>query len=60
MTEISIRDHTADGSLVYYTITVTTDNGTDWIYDGHATSLDGAFQCIAHNLKWDCPESANA
>jgi hypothetical protein len=53
MTEISIRDFTAEGSLAYYTITVTTDNGTDWIYDGHATSLDGAFKCIAHNLKWD-------
>lgn len=58
MTEISIRDLTSEGSLVYYTIIVTTSDGGDWIYDGHATSLDGAFQCIAHNLKWDCPEVA--
>ena len=56
MTEISIRDYTVEGSLVYYTITVTTGNGNDWIYDGHATSLDGAFQCIDHNLKWDYRE----
>jgi hypothetical protein len=60
MTEISIRDLTSEGSLVYYTIIVTKSNGEEWIYDGHATSLDGAFQCIAHNLKRDYPESANA
>ena len=48
MTEISIRDYTAEGSLAYYTIQV-----GDWIYDGHATTLDGAFKMITHNLKWD-------
>jgi hypothetical protein len=48
MTEISIRDYTAEGSLAYYTIRV-----GDWIYDGHATTLDGAFKMITHNLKWD-------
>lgn len=53
MTEISIRDHTAEGSLVYYTITVTSDKGKDWIYDGHATSLKGAYEMIEHNLKYD-------
>ena len=58
MTEISIRDLTSEGSLAYYTITVTTSDGNDWIYDGHATSLDGAFQCIAHNLERDYPEEA--
>lgn len=60
MTEISIRDLTSEGSLAYYTIIVTKSNGNDWIYDGYATSLDGAFQCIDHNLKWDYRESANA
>jgi hypothetical protein len=53
MTEISIRDHTTEGSLVYYTITVTSGEGNDWIYDGDATSLAGAFEMIAHNLKYD-------
>lgn len=48
MTEISIRDYTAEGSLAYYTIQV-----GDWIYDGHATTLDGAFRMITHNLKFD-------
>lgn len=48
MTEISIRDYTAEGSLAYYTIQV-----GDWVYDGHATTLDGAFKMITHNLKWD-------
>ena len=48
MTEISIRDYTTEGSLAYYTIQV-----DDWIYDGHATTLDGAFKMITHNLKWD-------
>jgi hypothetical protein len=38
MTEISIRDLTAEGSLAYYTIKV-----DDWIYDGYATTLEGAF-----------------
>lgn len=58
MTEISIRDHSAEGSLVYYTITLTKSDGEEWIYDDAATTLDGAFQCIAHNLKWDCPGEA--
>lgn len=48
MTEISIRDYTTEGSLAYYTIQV-----GDWIYDGHATTLDGVFKMITHNLKWD-------
>ena len=48
MTEISIRDYTTEGSLAYYTIQV-----GDWIYDGHATTLDGAFKMITHNLKFD-------
>ena len=48
MIEISIRDLTAEGSLAYYTIKV-----DDWIYDGYATTLEGAFTMIAHNLKYD-------
>jgi len=48
MIEISIRDYTTEGSLAYYTIQVGA-----WIYDGHATTLDGAFKMITHNLKWD-------
>ena len=51
MTEISIRDYTTEGSLVYYTIQV-----GEWIYDGHATTLDGAFKLIKHNLKCDYRE----
>ena len=51
MTEITIRDYTTEGSLAYYTIKV-----NDWIYEDHATSLDGAFKCITHNLKWDYRE----
>ena len=47
-TEISIRDCTAEGSLAYYTIVV-----GDWVYDGYATTLEGAFECITHNLKYD-------
>ena len=50
-TEISIRDLTAEGSLAYYTIKV-----DDWIYDGYATTLEGAFECISHNLKYDYRE----
>jgi hypothetical protein len=46
MTEITIRDYTTEGSLAYYTIKV-----NDWIYDGHATTLDGAFKMITHNIK---------
>jgi hypothetical protein len=44
-TQISIRSYSAEGSLVYYTIQV-----GEWIYDGHATTLDGAFKLIKHNL----------
>ena len=51
MTEITIRDLTFEGSLAYYTIVV-----GDWTYDGHATTLDGAFKMITHNLKWDYRE----
>ena len=51
MTEISIRDYTAENSLVYYSIKV-----GDWEMDDHATTLDGAFKCITHNLKWDYRE----
>ena len=36
---------------MYYTIQV-----GEWIYDGHATTLDGAFKLIKHNLKWDYRE----
>ena len=46
MTEISIRDYTTEGSLVYYSIKI-----GDWEIDGHATTLDGAFKMIKHNLK---------
>ena len=48
MTEITISDYTTEGSLVYYSIKV-----GDWEIDDHATTLDGAFKCITHNLKWD-------
>ena len=51
MTEVSIRDLTAEGSLAYYTIKV-----DDWIYDGYATTLEGAFTMISHNLKYDYRE----
>ena len=51
MTEITIRDLTAEGSLAYYTIKV-----DDWIYDGYATTLEGAFTMISHNLKYDYRE----
>jgi hypothetical protein len=46
MTEITIRDYTPEGSLTYYTIKV-----NEWIYDGHATTLDGAFKMITHNIN---------
>ena len=59
MTEITIRDYSAEGSLVYYTITVTTNDGHPWIYDGDATSLEGAYKMITHNLKWDYREFEN-
>ena len=48
MTEISVRDCTAEGSLAYYTIKV-----KDFIYDGYASTLEGAFEMISHNLKYD-------
>ena len=48
MTEITIRDLTTKGSLAYYTIKV-----DDWIYDGYASTLEGAFEMITHNLKYD-------
>jgi len=50
-TEISIRDLTAEGSLAYYTIKV-----KDFIYDGYASTLEGAFEMISHNLKYDYRE----
>ena len=51
MIEISVRDLTAEGSLAYYTIVV-----GDWVYDGYATTLEGAFTMISHNLKYDYRE----
>ena len=50
-TEITIRDYTTENSLVYYSIKV-----GDWEYEDHATTLDGAFKCITHNLKWSYRE----
>ena len=51
MTEISIRDYTTEGSLVYYSVKI-----GDWEIDDHATTLDSAFKMIKHNLKWDYRE----
>ena len=51
MTEISIRDYTTEGSLVYYSIKI-----GDWEIDDQATTLVGAFKLIKHNLKWDYRE----
>ena len=51
MTEISIKDYTTEGSLVYYSIKV-----GDWKYEDHANTLGGAFKMIRHNLKWDYRE----
>ena len=51
MTEISIRDYTTEGSLVYYSIKV-----GDWEYEDHATTLEGAFTLIKNHLKWDYRE----
>ena len=51
MTEITIRDYTTEGSLVYYSIKV-----GDWEIDDHATTLDGAFTLIKNHLKWDYRE----
>ncbi len=47
MTEITIRDYTTEGSLAYYTI----EKGK-WIYDGYASTLDGAFEMIIVNLEF--------
>jgi hypothetical protein len=52
MTEITITDYTAENSLVYYTINV----DDCWEIEDHATTLDGAFKCIKHNLKWSYRE----
>lgn len=54
MTEITIRDLTFEGSLVYYSIRV-----GDWEMDDHTTTLEGAFKMITHNLKWDYREYEN-
>jgi hypothetical protein len=51
MTNITIEDYTAEGHLVHYTIKI-----GDWEYEDHATTLDGAFKCITHNLKWSYRE----
>ena len=51
MTEITISDYTAEGHLVHYTIKV-----GDWEYEDHATTLDGAYKMITHNLKWSYRE----
>ena len=51
MTEISIKDYTTEGSLVYYSIKV-----GDWEMYNHATTLEGAFKMIRHNLKWNYRE----
>ena len=51
MTEITIRDYTTEGSLVYYSIKV-----GDWEIDDHATTLEGAFTLIKNHLKWDYRE----
>ena len=46
MTEISIRDCTAEGSLAYYTIKV-----KDFIYDGYASTLEGAFEIVGYHRE---------
>ena len=65
MTEITIRDMTAEGGLVHYMIEVgdwkRDDKGflrlmVNWEMDDHATTLEGAFKCITHNLKWSYRE----
>ncbi len=50
MTNITIEDYGPSG-LVHYTIKI-----GDWEMDDHATTLDGAFKCITHNLKWNYRE----
>ena len=65
MTEITIRDYTTEGGLVHYMIEVgdwkRDDKGVlrlmvNWEMDDHATTLDDAFKCITHNLKWSYRE----
>ena len=51
MTEITITDYGPAG-LVHYTINV----DDCWEIEDCATTLDGAFKCITHNLKWDYRE----
>ena len=51
MTEISIRDYTTEGSLVYYSVKI-----GDWEIDDQAITLDSAFKMIKHNLKWSYRE----
>ena len=51
MTEITIKDYTAENSVVYYSIKV-----GDWEMDDHATTLEGAFTLIKNHLKWDYRE----
>ena len=51
MTNITIEDYTAEGSLVYYSIKV-----GDWEMDDHSTTLEGAFTLIKNHLKWDYRE----
>ncbi len=48
MTEITITDYGPSG-LVHYTINV----DDCWEIEDCADTLDGAFKCITHNLKWD-------
>ena len=50
-TQISIRNYSAEGSLVYYSVKI-----GDWEIDDQATTLDSAFKMIKHNLKWDYRE----
>ena len=52
MTEITITDYGSSGGLVYYTINV----DDCWEIEDCADTLDGAFKCITHNLKWDYRE----
>jgi hypothetical protein len=52
MTQISIRNYSPQ-KVLWCIILFKWVNG---IYDGHATTLDGAFKLIKHNLKWDYRE----
>ena len=65
MTEITIRDMTAEGGLVHYFIEVgdwkRDDKGVlrlmvNWEMDDHANTLEDAFKGITHNLKWSYRE----